>query len=127
MLYSNFQFAENAVINISETTYRRINWTIGLEYKSSVSQLKTICNHIEKFIIANPGILRSLNQFLRIVKIDEFADSSINILIRCFANTNNYNQFVSIKDRFAIELKKITRKGKDLLLSITIFYMEKGS
>ena len=29
----NFQFAENAVINNTQTTNRRINWMIGLEYK----------------------------------------------------------------------------------------------
>ena len=38
----NFQFAENAVTNISEITNRRINWIIGLEYSSSVEQLKNV-------------------------------------------------------------------------------------
>ena len=31
----NFQFAEKAVINNTETTNRRIDWTIGLEYRST--------------------------------------------------------------------------------------------
>ena len=124
----NFQFAENAVINISETTYRRVNWIIGLEYKSSVSQLKNICNDIEKFIIGNPKDFKVSKTIPVIVKIDEFADSSINILIRCFANTNNYNEFVSIKDRFAIELKKIIEKRKgSFAFPSQSLYIEKGS
>ena len=38
----NFQFAENAVINNTQTTNRRINWMIGLEYRTSSEQLKNI-------------------------------------------------------------------------------------
>ena len=38
----NFQFAENAVINNSQITNRRINWMIGLEYKTTSEQLKNI-------------------------------------------------------------------------------------
>ena len=36
----NFQFAENAVINISETTNWRIDWAITLQYDTTVDQLK---------------------------------------------------------------------------------------
>ena len=35
----NFQFAEKAVVNNSETTNRRIDWLIGLEYRSTADQL----------------------------------------------------------------------------------------
>ena len=44
----NNQFAENAVINISKISNRRINWIIGLEYKSTTKQLKLICSDIQK-------------------------------------------------------------------------------
>ena len=35
----NFQFAEKAVINNSQITNRRINWIIGLEYRTTSKQL----------------------------------------------------------------------------------------
>tara|TARA_Y100000589_G_scaffold300791_1_gene311208 strand:- start:1608 stop:2702 length:1095 start_codon:yes stop_codon:yes gene_type:complete len=124
----NFQFAENAVTNISETTYRRINWIIGLEYKSTVNQLKRICNDIENYVSKNSKDFKVTNSIPVIVKIDEFADSSINILVRCFANTKDYNEFLNIKDRFAIELKNIIdkRKGSFAFPSQSI-YIEKNS
>lgn len=108
----NFQFAENAVINISEITFRRINWIIGLEYSSSVAQLKNICKDIEVHIHNNTKDFVVSESTAVIVKIDEFADSSINILVRCFTNTKDYNNFMNIKDKFAIELKKIVEKRK---------------
>ena len=49
----NFQFAENAVINISQTTNWIISWTINLQYDSTVDQLKTIRNQIEDYIKKN--------------------------------------------------------------------------
>ena len=42
----NFQFAEKAVINQSETSNRRIEWIIGLEYKTTSQKLEQIRNEI---------------------------------------------------------------------------------
>ena len=47
----NSQFAEKPVTNITEITHRRIDWIIGLEYKTTNAQLKKICSEIEKFIL----------------------------------------------------------------------------
>ena len=44
----NFQFAEKAVVNNSLTTNRRINWVIGLEYRTTSQQLIKIKDEIEK-------------------------------------------------------------------------------
>ena len=46
------------------------------------------------------------------IKINEFAASSIDILVRCFANTNEYERFLEIKDNLAIEIKQIVEKRK---------------
>ena len=43
----NFQFAENAVVNVSKTTNRRINWLIGLEYRTTKEQLQIIESALE--------------------------------------------------------------------------------
>ena len=108
----NFQFAENAVINITEISNRRINWIIGLEYKTTISQLKKFVMILKIMYRLNNNDFKVTNPIPVIVKIDEFADSSIDILVRCFTNTKDYNEFVNIKDRFAIELKKIVDKRK---------------
>jgi len=43
----NFQFAENAVINVSATTNWIISWVITLQYNTTVEQLKKIRDEIE--------------------------------------------------------------------------------
>ena len=108
----NFQFAENAVVNITEISNRRINWIIGVEYKSTIKQLKNICNDIEKSIQSNKKDFLISSSTPVIVKINEFAPSSIDILVRCFTKTNDYSKFVEIKDRLAINIKSIVEKRK---------------
>jgi len=49
----NFQFAEKAVINQSEISNRRIDWMIGLEYKTTSEQLEKVRNDIIDHIISN--------------------------------------------------------------------------
>ena len=91
---------------------RRINWIIGVEYKSTISQLKSICNDIEKSIISNKSVFQVSESTPVIVKINEFAPSSIDLLVRCFTKSNDYNKFVEAKDELAMEIKKIVERRK---------------
>ena len=108
----NFQFAKNAVTNVTEISNRRINWIIGLEYKSSTSQLRLICKDIEEKITKNKNDFFVSKSTPVIIKINEFSASSIDILVRCFANTNEYERFLEVKDNLAIEIKQIVEKRK---------------
>ena len=121
----NFQFAENAVINNSQTTNRRINWLIGLEYKTTSDQLKNIKNQIENFIKSSKHFSRSGDTFLS-VKIDQFAASSIDIRLICFTETTNYLEWMSVKDILAIEIKAIVEKNNaSFAFPSTSIYVEK--
>ena len=46
----NFQFAENAVVNVSETSNWRIRWVITLQYNTTIDQLKKVRDEIESYI-----------------------------------------------------------------------------
>ncbi len=105
----NFQFAENPVINISKISNRRINWIIGLEYGSSVDQLRKVRDDIEKYI-KNDDDFNNTPSTPVIVRIDKFSDSSIDILVRCFTKTNEYKGWVDVKDKLAIRIKEIVEK-----------------
>ncbi len=107
----NFQFAENAVTNITYTTNRRINWIIGLEYSSTVKQLKIVKDQITKFIETN-NIFSKKKDTQTIVRIDQFSDSSIDILVRCYTTSNDYNDLLNAKDLLAINIKEIVEKNK---------------
>ena len=122
----NFQFAEKAVINNSQITNRRINWIIGLEYRTTSEQLKTIKEQIENFIKKNENFSTTTDTILS-VKIDQFAASSIDIKLICFTKTSAYLEWMNVKDILAIEIKDIVEKNKaSFAFPSTSIYVEKN-
>ena len=104
----NFQFAENAVINISQTTNWLISWVITLQYDTTVEQLKTIRNQIEEHINTNEDFDTSIGVAVR---VDKFSDSSIDMYIRCFSKTSEWEEWLSVKEKLALEIKQIVEKN----------------
>ena len=104
----NFQFAENAVINVSQTTNWLIGWTITLQYDTTVDQLKTIRNQIEEHITNSDDFDVSIGVAVR---VDKFSDSSIDMYIRCFSKTDEWEEWLSVKEKLALEIKQIVEKN----------------
>tara|TARA_Y100001970_G_scaffold3463_1_gene3998 strand:+ start:16 stop:1101 length:1086 start_codon:yes stop_codon:yes gene_type:complete len=104
----NFQFAENAVINISQTTNWLISWIITLQYNTTVEQLKKIRDQIEKYVTTHKDFKFTLGNAVR---IDKFSDSSIDMYVRCFTVTDDWTEWLAVKERLAIEIKQIVEKN----------------
>ena len=122
----NFQFAEKAVINNSLTTNRRINWVIGLEYRTTSDQLKKIKDEIEKYIKESELFSKTGDTFLT-VKIEQFAASSIDIRLICFTKTKHYLEWMSVKDTLATKIKTIVENNKaSFAFPSTSIYVEKN-
>jgi len=100
----NFQFAENAVINISETTNWRIDWAITLQYDTTVNQLKKIRNEIENHISKSDDFDNTVGIAVR---VEKFSDSSIDMRVRCFTASNSFSTWLEVKEKLAIEIKQI--------------------
>ena len=104
----NFQFAENAVINISETTNWIISWVITLQYNTTVEQLKKVRDEIEKYVTTHKDFKISLGHAVR---VDKFSDSSIDMYIRCFTVTDDWDEWLAVKERLSLEIKQIVEKN----------------
>jgi MscS family membrane protein len=105
----NFQFAENAVTNVSETSNWRIRWTITLQYNTTIDQLKKIRDDIEAYINKSEDFNQSLGVAVR---IEKFSDSSIDLLVRCFTKSGSWNDWLEVKEKLAIEIKQIVEGNK---------------
>ena len=122
----NASFAENAVVNISETTNWRISWIITLQYNSTIDQLKNIRNQIEKYIVSSEDFKKG-DDTEHAVRIDKFSDSSIDLYVRCFTVTNEWIEWLKVKERLAVEVKKIVEgNGASFAFPSTSIYVEKN-
>ena len=107
----NYVFSDSAILNYSQRKYRRIKWIIGLTYDTTTEQLKNICHEIESHISQNSNFI--VNQDYQLfVRIDKFNDSSIDILIYTFTNTNDWSKFLEIKESLAFAIKFIVKENK---------------
>ena len=122
----NSSFAENAVVNISETTNWRISWIITLQYNSTIEQLKNIRDQIEKYIESNKDF-KIGDDTEHAVRIDKFSDSSIDLYVRCFTKTSEWGEWLKVKERLAVEVKKIVESnGASFAFPSTSIYVEKN-
>ncbi len=122
----NYIFAEAPLLNYSNRKYRRVNWIIGLQYDSTIEQIKNLCEFIEIYIKSKDDFI-SNDEHKTFVRLDKFNDSSIDIMIYCFTSTNDWQKFLEIKEKLALVIKK---KVEELDLSFAFpsqsIYVEKN-
>jgi len=102
----NSQLSDNAVTNFSAMTHRRIYWKIGVEYRTSVDQLRAIRDGIELYVLGNDDFAHP-PEVSTFVRIDSFNDSSIDIMLYCFTRTTNWGKWLEIKETLAYKIKEI--------------------
>jgi MscS family membrane protein len=106
----NYVFSDTSIVNFSDRKYRRIHWTIGLTYETSIKQLKDICHSINTSIKSNDDFIVNDNYQL-FVRVEKFNDSSIDILISSFTNTNQWEKYLKIREELAFLVKDIVEKN----------------
>ena len=102
----NSKLSDNAVTNFSRMTYRRIRWVIGLEYGSTAKQLNTVREGIEAYLASSDDYVQP-EETTSFVRIDQFSDSSIDLLLYCFTHTTNWLEWLEIKEKLLLEIKKL--------------------
>ena len=106
----NSQLADAPLINFSRMKYRRIYWSIGLEYSATTQQLETIVEGIKKIISTDEYVSGDLAS--KFVVVDKFNNSSIDVLVYCFTHTTKWGEWLSIKEDLAKKIKELV-EGTD--------------
>lgn len=124
----NTDLADNAVVNFSRMTHRRIRWIIGVEYKTTTDQLKYIRDHVLDYVLNHPEFAKppEANTFMR---VDSFGASSIDFMLYCFTKTTNWGEWLALKEELAFEVKRIVEEGAGTAFAFpsTTVYMDDGS
>ncbi|MCA8904283.1 MAG: mechanosensitive ion channel family protein [Hyphomonas sp.] len=121
----NSALSDAAVTNFSRMTHRRIKWVIGVEYRTTVDQLKYIRDEIEAWLWNDDRFAKPPEAAL-FVRVDNFNASSIDYLIYAFTHTKNWGEWLAIKEEFAIAVMEIIEKAGTSFAfpSQTIYMME---
>ena len=124
----NADLADNAVVNFTRMTHRRIKWLIGVEYKTTTEQLKYIRDHVLDYILNHPEFADppDVATFMR---VDSFGPSSIDFLLYCFTRTTNWGEWLRLKEELAFEVKRVVEEGAGTAFAFpsTTVYMDDGA
>ena len=106
----NSKLSDTAVVNYTRMTHRRIYWMIGVEYRTTVDQLRQIRDGIEAFLLEDEAFAHP-PEVPTFVRIDRFSDSSIDIMVYCFTVTTSWGEWLAIKERLAYRIKTIVEEA----------------
>ncbi len=111
VMVPNYKFAEQSVTNYTRRHHRRIRWLIGLEYRTTIDQLKKIRDEINELIQKDYNFAKNQNASFY-VRIDSFSDSSIDMLVQTFTVTNDWAEFLKIKETLAVKIIEIVENNE---------------
>ena len=145
----NSKLASDPVRNWSRRKVgRRIRMVIGIEYGPTTEEIKKCVNDIKNMLINHPDIAKSediaankrgLKYRQNIVSVDDyagyksnlfvvvddFADSSINILVYCFAKTIVWGDFLDVKQDVMLKIMDILKQnGLNFAIPSQSLYIE---
>lgn len=123
----NSKLSDEAVTNFSHMTHRRIYWKIGVEYRTTVAQLRQIRDEIENYVLNDPAFAHP-PEVATFVRIDQFSDSAIDIMLYCFTRTTNWGEWLAIKEALAYKVKQIVEgAGSGFAFPSRSLYIENPS
>jgi len=106
--------------NLGERPVRRSKFMVGLTYDSTVNQIKSIVNDIQKMIDEHPNT----NQDGR-VKFQEFGGSSLDIMVLYYVNGRSWDNYIDTKEDINYKIMEIVEKHKcDFAFPSTTVYLQ---
>lgn len=121
----NSKLADNAVTNFGQMKFRKISWVIGLEYRTTLDQLREIRDNVETYILGNQDFAHPPDAPWTFVRVDGFSDSSIDLMVYCFSRTTDWGGWLTVKEGLAYAIKKIVKQaGSDFAFPSRSLYVE---
>ncbi len=102
----NNLLASAIFVNYSRLSYWRIRMILGLEYRTTTAALRSTVAKIEAMLKADEEIVDA-SKAAFVVRVDKFSDSSIDVLVNCFANTPDWNEYLRIREKVVYAIKDI--------------------
>jgi MscS family membrane protein len=117
----NSLLSNTPIVNYSRREKRRISFVLGLTYSTTHDQMVTTIEKIKTYLQAQEDLH---TDDIR-VHFSEYADSSLNIAITCYAKTTDGMTYLDIVQRINLALMKIMEEvGVSCAFPSTSVYFE---
>ena len=103
----NAQFADMQIVNWARCDEMLINETIGLRYETTADQMRFFLANLREMLHAHPRIN---NDTVR-VRFSGYGDSSLNVTIRVYAKTREWNDFHAIREDLFLRIYDLVNEA----------------
>jgi MscS family membrane protein len=117
--------------NLGERPVRRVKFSVGLTYETSVEQIKKIVDDIQTMIDGHPRTTneegkKSKDQVAR-VRFEEFGSSSLDVLVLYYVNSPKWDDLIDVRQDINYKIMEIVKKhNSDFAFPSTTVYLQKN-
>lgn len=102
----NSKLANMVIDNIDARSERRIKMRIGLTYGTTPAQMNAAIEGIENILCNHPGV----DQSYKLVKFDEFEDSSLSIFLYYFSSSKVWADYLQVRQEVNMEIMALLQE-----------------
>ncbi len=120
IILPNKKMIDAELANENERALRRVRFTIGITYDSSVNNIQLITEGIKKLLQNHPMIDKKI-----IVHFRDFNSSSLDILVNYFITNPEYEKYLEVNEEINLKIMEIVEKcGCSFAFPSTSVYLE---
>ncbi|MCF3934572.1 mechanosensitive ion channel family protein [Acuticoccus sp. M5D2P5] len=120
----NAKFADMEIINWAQCDQMLINDTIGLRYETGPDQLRYVLGQLRAMAHAHPRIASDTIR----IRFAGYGESALNIGIRIYAQTREWNDFYAIREDIYLRVNEIVHEaGTDFAVPASRLYMSRDA
>lgn len=106
----NAVLANTTMKNFTARDHRQIYWTIQVVYGTTADQLTKIRDDIRTYVDESDDFVPK-DEIPNYIYSDSFSDSSVDILIWCYTKTTEFGEYLAVKERLLLEVKRIVENA----------------
>jgi len=99
----NSSLANMVIDNIDARNERRIKMRIGLTYDTTPAQMNAAIQGIEDILLKHPGV----DQSYKLVKFDEFENSSLSIFLYYFSASKVWDEYLQVRQEVNLQIMEL--------------------
>ena len=121
----NSVLSDSEIINFSEMPFRRIRFNVGLIYQTTPETILNIRKDIEDYVAKNDDLVNA-DEATTTIRVTQFNDSSIDLLIYCFTKSTRWYDYTKAKEDLILEIIKIVKNNEsDFAYPTQTIHLEK--
>jgi MscS family membrane protein len=106
----NAEFSQKNIVNLSACDRMLFTTTLGLRYETSDDQLRYVLVELRKLLHGHPMAIHTSDDPIR-VRFTGFGDYSLNVAIRAYIRTRNFNEFLAIQEDLLLRMFSIIEQA----------------